>query len=684
MKSISLILMFVFLVAAPSLAAQSADSSAHVRRGFELLALHQSSDDLAHATEAARAFAAAIQENSKDAVAHFGLATTLVNARKTMAAVRKTGVADGEALLVAKRSLEKALDLDPQYIEAASLLAFVAGRTGDRKAKLRALAIIPPAAAPRDTTAGMLARKPRTAVDYLRRASALYARGEIAAANEAYDLGLKVWDEEGAKAYVDDVIVIADRQEIIALTDGTLEKRAAALQTFWKKRAVRGGISIADRIAEHYRRLAGARARYAVRTRPTQHQPLNVFGKTRTGIEAELDDRGLIFMRYGEPSERYLDRALDPPLGARPEDIGSETWAYRDPDGRYRIYYFFGGRLEADLLRALSRGAASREEIDQILDRLSELDPRYARIRARMETIRNYDHMLKITTDVTARASMIARMEERLEDARRQNDRITEDNRETLFTAFDADAAYPRFMRPMTLYHDFATFRGNGCTDVVYSVAAPAGAYRLSVAIADTFTWETQSVDTVVMKGSAAGMYLRSTGVICTTPDYNGYVRFTAASDSVTGVTAGGGLRIPDYSEPRLMMSDLLFALDEDGPFVRGSAKLAIVPPRQFRQKEPFRLFYEIYNLPLGARYRTTLTFEVKRSNPIARLFRGNSKFTVSFEGEAETEGLTQEIRTLAPEIEDGEVLLTVKVENLATRETATNQEKLWILPADE
>jgi hypothetical protein len=292
--------------------------------------------------------------------------------------------------------------------------------------------------------------------------------------------------------------------------------------------------------------------------------------------------------------------------------------------------------------------------------------------------------MMQITSDPAARAAMVKRMENGVEDARRQNDRITEDNREMLFAAFDADAAYPRFTRPMTLYHDLATFRGNGCTDVVYSVAAPTGAYKLSVAIADTFTWETQSVDTVVWKGSAVGMYLRSTGVICTRPDYNGYVRFTASTDSMTGVTAGGELTIPDYSERRLLMSDLLFGLDEDGPFERGAAKLAIVPPRQFKQKEPFRLFYEIYNLPLGGKYRTTLTFDVKRANPIARLFRGNSKFTVSFEGEATTEGLVQEIRTLAPEIEDGEVLLTVKVENLATRETATNQEKLWILPADE
>ena len=681
-----LLVLLPFLAAAPCLAEQSpADTSANVRHGFAMLEQHSASGDLEHASEAARAFATAVKENPNDALAHFGMAKTLVNARKSMVAVRKVGVADGEALLVAKRSLEKALDLNPKYIEAAELLFQVADRVGDKKARQRALAIIPPPEAPRDTTSDMLARMPKTATDYVRRAAALFARGEVAAAHEAYNLGLTLWDEEGAAAYVDDVLVVADRQELIALTDGSLEKRAAALQTFWKKRAVRGGITIPDRIAEHYRRLAGARARYSLRLRQGQHAPLNVFGKKRQGLESQLDDRGLVFMRYGEPTERFRNQTIDPPLEARPEEIGSETWAYRDPDGTHRVYYFFGGRLEADLLRALGRADATMEDVDEILGNLSSLDGRYAFVRARMETIRNYENMLKITSDAGARAAMQQRIEDRMDDARRQNDRISEDNRERLFAAFEADAAYPRFNKPMTLYHDFATFRGRpGCTDVVYSVAAPTSAYRLTVAIADTFTWETQSVDTAVMKGSALGMYLRSTGVMCTTPDYNGYVRFTASTDSVTGVTAGGELRIPDYSQPGLMMSDLLFGLDEDGPFVRGNASLALVPPRQFKQTQPFRLFYEIYNLPAGARYRTTLTFDLKTSNPLVRLFKGNTKFTVSFEGEATTDKLVQEIRTIAPEIEDGEVELTVTVENLATRETATNKEKLWILPADE
>lgn len=675
------------IFAAPAVRAQSADTTDTSLRGFAALEQHRTSGDLAHASDAARAFATALRENPNDPVAHYGLAATLFNARKTMTIVRQFGVAHGEALHAAKRSLEKALELKPNYGDAARLLLQVAEQAGDQKALERALAAMPaaaPAAAP--TAKAAVEKAPVTAADYVRRAAELYARGENVAAYNAYRAGLELWDRAGADAYVYDILVTADKQEVISLTDGDPAKRRAALERFWQKRAVRGGISVPDRIAEHYRRLDGARTRYPLPREEGRHLPLNVYGKERTGLERELDDRGLIFVRYGEPTERIHGRDYQERIDMRSHELGHEAWAYRDPDGRYRIYHFFGGRLEADVLRGIARPTldGSPTVSPDAMERLARLDSRYAFMAARLETIKNYRNMAALIPpeNIEARRAIEARIADRYEDIRRQNLRMSERNRDMLFAAFDEDAAYPRFTRQLTMFHDFATFRGDGCTDVVYSVAAPTSGYNLSVAVADTFTWQTQSVDTLVLKGSAVGMYLRSTGVLCMEPDYNAYVRFTASIDSVTGATAGGNLMIPDYSGSRLMISDLLFGSDEDGPFVRGNARIAIVPPRQFKQNEPFRLFYEIYNLPAGARYKTTLTFETKESNPVVKLFKGSNKVTFSFEGETSTAGVAQEIRTLTPQIEDGEVELTVTVQ--AGTQTTTKKEKLWILPPDD
>jgi hypothetical protein len=207
----------------------------------------------------------------------------------------------------------------------------------------------------------------------------------------------------------------------------------------------------------------------------------------------------------------------------RSHERGREAWAYRDPDGRYRIYHFFGGRLEADVMRGIARPALDGTPMiaPDALERLAALDPRYAFMAARLATINNYRNMMNVLppNDLQGRRAIMERIADRHEDIRRQNERMSERNRDMLFAAFDEDAAYPYFDRHLTLFHDFATFRGEGCTDVVYSVAAPTSGYQLSVAIADTFTWETASVDTVVMKGSAEGMYLRSTGVMCMQPD---------------------------------------------------------------------------------------------------------------------------------------------------------------------
>jgi hypothetical protein len=309
---------------------------------------------------------------------------------------------------------------------------------------------------------------------------------------------------------------------------------------------------------------------------------------------------------------------------------------------------------------------------------MARYDPRYAFVAARLETMRTYGIVPPGTID----RLRMQRVVELNEDIRRQLQRITYDNRERIFQAFEKDAAPPRFERPLTVFHDFATFRGSGCTDFVYTVAAAVPAYRVTLAIADTFFWDVESVDAVVSKDMTPGGYLRSTGVLCTAPDYNAYARLNVTADSTTGATAGGELTIPDYSDrSQLLVSDMLFATTEDGPFTRGRAHLALVPPRQFREGEPFRAFYELYNMPLGRKYKTDITFETLRSNPFAKLFKGKSKTTVSFEDEVRTSDVVQELRTLVPQTESGEVRITVKVTDLNTGVSASRQETIWILP---
>ena len=522
-----------------------------------------------------------------------------------------------------------------------------------------------------DTTE-VITRTPLTSLDYLKKAIVLFARNQDEAGAEMYFRGIAAWeDSASAAAYVDDALIVGTDQEVISLTDGSLSKRANSLKLYWKKRAVRDGVSIPTRIGDHYRRIAFARTNFRL---TAAHPPASRWVLVRRdGVAKELDDRGVVYVRFGKPVNR---------LALTSQLTGKDVWLYYDTEGHKLIFWFNMGRIEPDALaKSPYVVKASMERDTSVVDRLQDyatFDPRYAFMSARLQTIHTYEISL-----MNPLQKAIA-INDRLEDMYRLNDRITQEHAERMGHAIGMDQARPAFLKPLPTYHDFATFRGNGCTDIVYSIMAQAPAYELSVAVADTFTWETEAVETRVARGTPADGYLRSTGVFCTQPRNNAYMRFTVKADDNRGVTEGGEIRIADYRGNHLMMSDLLFATTAPGPFIRGKAHLAIIPPRQFVEGEAFRVFYELYNLPRGARYRTDITFKTIESGVFTKVFKGHKKTTVSFEDEAVTDDLVQELRTLVPQVEPGKVEVTISVTNLATQQKATSKENIYILAKEK
>ena len=615
-----------------------AESRHQIRAAFAALELNTRTSNQAHVFRAARILSAVVRKQDNQPWAHYGLAQALLRTPRSINILRAMGAAnegddrDRLVLVEIHTQLQLALALDPQLSEARAMLADFA-----------------------DVPSGYVAPDPA------------YTEGG------AYFTALRAADEQALAKLIDDIAVIATAQEMLSLTQGDFEKRRTALELFWKKRSVRDGVSPEARVIEHYGRVHHARRHYGP---PVPFY--NVFGKQRTGLEAELDDRGLIYVRFGPPHN--LDHIGDEQTEVERRKKGSQVWAYLQPDGRYHVYMFNGGRLIVDPLKEFEDGPAGLAKNEKLLSVLRKYDARYHFIAMRQGNVRLHQFMVRANPEYAATAAVKA--QESQYDAEQQNERIVERNRRMMWQAFDMDVARPRFPQPLTLYHDFATFRGRpGCTDVVYTVAAPAARYQLTLAVADTFTWDAQSVDTTVTGDIAGDEYLRASGVFCSTPDFNSYVRLTATVDSATGTTAGGELIIPDYSGSGLMMSDILVAGAEPGPFVRGSAQLSLVPPRQFREGEAFRVFYELYNLPAGRQYRTEIRLTTTESNFFARLFKGRTTTTVTFEGNAEGRDVVQELRTIVPQIEAGEAELRVRVTDLQTGETAEKKKVIWILP---
>jgi GWxTD domain-containing protein len=613
----------------------------NLQAGFAALEMHRRTNNQAHAFRATRIFGQIVKKKNDQPWAHLGLAKALIRSPKSINVIRAMGVANegaGQEVILVEihTQLQRALLLDPQLNEARTMLADFAE--------------VPSAVVP---------------------ATPSYTEGA------AYFETITAADEAMLQKLIRDIAIIASPQEMLSLTQGDFAKRRTALRLFWKKRSVRDGISEATRVVEHYRRIHYARKQYGP---PVPYY--NAYGKKRVGLEAEMDDRGLIYVRFGQPHN--LDFTTDE-VSEGQQKRGSQLWAYLQPDGRWHTYIFSArGSLIADPMKEMAgrTGTANRQSDDKLMEMLRRYDARYHFIGMRDENLRLWGFMARANPELASQARIKAF--EASEDASRQNERIVERNRRMLFAAFDMDAARPRFPQPLLFFHDFATFRGrSNCTDVVYSVAAPVPSYQLTLAVADTFTWDAQTIDTTVAANVRPGEFLRASGVFCSTPDYNSYVRLTATVDSSMGTTAGGELRIPNYSASALMMSDLLFGTTVDGAFVRGRARLSLVPPRQFKEGEAFRVFYELYNLPAGRAYRTEISLTSTEGNVFSRLFKGRTKTTVTFEGVAEGRDVVQELRTLIPQIQSGEAEVLVKVTDLVTGETAQNKETIWIIPAD-
>ncbi|HEX6435343.1 MAG TPA: GWxTD domain-containing protein, partial [Gemmatimonadales bacterium] len=191
-----------------------------------------------------------------------------------------------------------------------------------------------------------------------------------------YYEGAALDDPLAVAAYRADLQLIAPDSNLRELDRLTGSRRAAFLHRFWTDRDHLELRREGERLQEHYRRLLYAR----------RHFPLTVSRRFYGRYDAfrsssvELDDRGVIYVRQGEPADRLRPFIF----GAMP----NESWRYRRADGDL-LFHFSGGyddngggdlydyRLVESVLDL--RGAADAPRDQLILSRQS-LSPVYSRM----------------------------------------------------------------------------------------------------------------------------------------------------------------------------------------------------------------------------------------------------------------------------------------------------------------
>jgi GWxTD domain-containing protein len=312
----------------------------------------------------------------------------------------RVGAAALERALEAER---RALEADPRFTPAAVALASLAlglhdtafylpAREALRRAELAQAR--PPTAVllargrlerATDETDSALTAFERAAADCADRSAGAMARLEwvrtalaagSARGDSLYFSGAASEDSAVVAGYRDDLAPIAPDSDLASFDAARGTRRTDWLRQFWSDRDRAEFRADGDRLREHYRRLLYARRHFALTVTRRFYGGQDAY---RSGSD-ELDDRGAIYIRHGEPAARLRPFVF----GLMP----NETWRYDRADGDL-LFHFSAGYDESgggDLYdyrlveSVLDLRGAGEAPLEQLLLSRETLSPLYGRM----------------------------------------------------------------------------------------------------------------------------------------------------------------------------------------------------------------------------------------------------------------------------------------------------------------
>jgi GWxTD domain-containing protein len=149
-------------------------------------------------------------------------------------------------------------------------------------------------------------------------------------AQAEYYVGAASDDPEAVAGYRADLSMIASDSELALFDRAHGPARAEFLRRFWTDRDRLEMRAPGERIREHYRRLLHARRNFALTVSRRYYGGADAY---RTG-GMEIDDRGVIYVRHGEPAERLRPFVY----GLMP----NESWRFNRAEGDLLLHFSAG------------------------------------------------------------------------------------------------------------------------------------------------------------------------------------------------------------------------------------------------------------------------------------------------------------------------------------------------------
>lgn len=470
-------------------------------------------------------------------------------------------------------------------------------------------------------------------VGYFELARSLYAVDQPRRGEGAYYFGLRVGRSDSAVAiYRDDLAWIATDEELDAFEALEPDARAPWVRAFWTRRDIEDVRAPGERLREHQRRYFHALERYGLISRHRRYSFENPY---RTD-QATFDDRGIVYLRHGEPDRiaTFAATGIDP----------NESWLYARRDGN--LVFHFVARADVQDYKL----------VESLLD---VVDPAYGlRAQAGAEPLTGMAQELLVSRQfldpVYQRLALGGSVQQRtLTEERRMGERTvavgtTTDSYPIRF-ADELDAAIQRHV---------VSGERPGETAVLLAYAVPGDqlapeawsdriTYRLSVRVAVSTagepvayldTLQTVSVDHVFGPDEYVHGHL---SVPVPAGQYELQVVLTEPRRNAGRLAVDDELAVPDAGADQVWISDVVIGRQGGGSsWIAGDDTVAVTARRRFPTPSQLQVYYEVHGLSPGAPYRSRLEVRKRGGGSVIGFFKrlfggGDAPISLGFEGVA-------------------------------------------------
>jgi len=479
---------------------------------------------------------------------------------------------------------------------------------------------------------GYLARGANRGLGLLEVARTLFLLGRFDGLAPYFD-GAAFDDSAAVAGYRADLATIASDSVLGEFDHLSGRRRADYLKRFWRERDRVELRAEGERLREHYRRLFYARKNFQL---VALNRHYDIVERYRSGSR-DFDDRGIIYIRHGEPTSRasYAAPGLEP----------NESWRYSRPDGDM-IFHFMARedvqdyKLVESLFDVLGfsnalalRGGLAGSEGDPVAQQLllsrEQLAPIYGRLFAagRISTGRYQTEERQVGQESIALGTTSDSYELRFPEELKARSEVLAVGHDSTGTqvqiayAIDGATLEPVMVTRGYLYSVRVRFVA---TDRMGRVAASLDTTRHFVAPAPVP--DDEHLVGRVSVPLAPGRF-----------DY----RLAIQQGEETGVLLPRDtVRVGRPTATALALSDLVLGSRNTNLFWRRTAEDTVVfnPLGTYKRNESMELYYEVEGLSAGTEY--TVRIAVRKQGGGGGLFRkifggGGAQISLKFEESA-------------------------------------------------